>query len=237
MKSTLAKEMPKYDHDIVKIKTVEPVVGYDDCYKISAEVTSSAMRIGGVPMQDYVVKLKDNKIEKGTYITGGLLETTSELVCKDSDKSVMPQEPSSTSHKELNYSIKFPDGWKVERPNSEVDSIVAYSKELESMYTVSRLGRYSDAQDISLARAQALGDNRLENMRHTYPDAKLRSADVIRNLNGREAMILTYQLNTRYNEINILVPTREYTYQISFIGPMSVLKATSNTVQSFKILQ
>jgi hypothetical protein len=137
------------------------------------------------------------------------------------------------------YSIQFPDGWKVERlKHGEVVSTVASSKELESMYTVRRLGRYSDAQDISLARAQALGDQGLEGIRQRFPNAKLHGADVIRNFNGREAMILKYQLNSAgFNKVEILVPTGEYTYQLNFIGPMSVLKATSNTMQSFKILQ
>ena len=82
LEKRITSGMAKVGQPIKNVIRVEKVQNYEDCYTFVAQVQESAMKVGGVPAQEYVVKLKGDSISKGTFITGGLLESTAELVCK-----------------------------------------------------------------------------------------------------------------------------------------------------------
>jgi len=135
------------------------------------------------------------------------------------------------------FSIQFPSGWVVQESSAELDTVIAKCMEDGSLMKVSR-SKSDDSSPLTLNKARMMGEYILGEIQQKAPSARLLGADIIRNFNGHEAIVIRCQLPGMKMINFIVIPYNNYNYSIGFEGQNEVLRTTAAaSITSFKILE
>lgn len=102
----IKNELNQKGERVVKIKRLEKIKQYDDCYQFEAEYLpgeKTGHYVGGVPIQGFIAKIVDGKIVNFVFDYTGL-DATARMVCRDNTPlSVISEQPKiETVQKETN---------------------------------------------------------------------------------------------------------------------------------------